>query len=300
MRRWNICRWRESKLLNEPREQPLKTLNRQRGAAGAWMLAIIVVLVLAFVAWRWLMFSPSSDSPEALPLPAATLPATPSTAEKYPVSAIAHSTPAPAASVVPDADEVGARQSLLALPGAQGLASLLDRPEMIQRIVATIDALPGKRLSAKVLPVKPPDGSFQVTREGDTTVIAPGNADRYAPYLAIAERLDKDALLDWYVQHYDEFDQAYRQLGYPAGHFNDRLVAVIDNLLQAPEPATSPGLVARKGGWAYANPKLESLSVGQKMMLRLPPAERAKLRARLHQWRRALTGATLPEAEAGD
>ena len=147
--------------------------------------------------------------------------------------------------------------------------------------------------------MRPPAGTFKVSREGGTTVIAADNAARYAPYLALAEQLDTDALLDWYVAHYDEFEQAYRQLGYPSGHFNDRLVAVIDNVLQAPEPATSPALVAHKGGWAYADPSLESLSVGQKMLLRLPPAERATLRARLRQWRRALTGASGPDSEAG-
>lgn len=275
------------------------TGTKQRGAAGAWILAIIVILVLAFVAWRWLMYSPQSSAPDLESATTSTVPAAASTAEQYPVSAIDTSLPAPTTSVALDElDQATVMESLAALPGGQNLAALVNSPEVIQRIVATVDALPGKRLSAKVLPVKLPAGSFQVAEDQGSTVISADNTVRYAPYLNVAEQLDTLALVHWYVGHYQAFEQAYRQLGYPDGHFNDRLVAVINNLLAAPELKTAPVLVANKSGWAYADSNLESLSAGQKMLLRLPPAEQTKVRSRLRALRAALTGAQMPATSA--
>ena len=37
-----------------------------------------------------------------------------------------------------------------------------------------------------------------------------------------------------YKQYYPLFQQAYVDLGYPEGYFNDRLVEVIDHLLATP------------------------------------------------------------------
>lgn len=184
--------------------------------------------------------------------------------------------------------------SLAALPGGGHLSALLNRPDLIQHLVATIDALPGKKLSAKVLPVKPPAGRFQVATRKGSTVIGPDNAARYAPYLRALDSLDGASLVQWYKRHYAQFEQAYRQLGYPDGHFNDRLVLVIDNLLATPKLQQPPILVPRKNGWAYADANLESRSAGQKLMLRLPPAEQARVRARLREARAALTGAQAP------
>lgn len=270
---------------------------RQRGAAGAWILGVVVLLILAFVAWRWFMYSPQHETQVDEPVAAATTPVAASTAEQYPVSAIATSSPAPASSVALEAqDESTVVDSLAALPGGQSLAGLFNRPDVIQRIVATVDALPGKQLSRKILPMKLPDGSFKVAEAHGSTVISADNSARYAPYLKAVEQVDTPVLVRWYVRHYPMFEQAYRQLGYPGGHFNDRLVAVIDNLLATPEMKTAPVLVPYKGGWAYANRNLETLSAGQKMLLRLTPSEQARLRTRLREVRAALTGAQLPAA----
>ncbi len=275
------------------------TGTRQRGAAGAWILAIIVVLALAFVAWRWLMYSSQSSAPDVEPATTSTLPAAASTAERYPISAIDTRSPAPATSVLlGEPDSTTVMESLGALPGGQALSTLLNQPEVIQRIVATVDALPGKRLSAKVLPVKLPGGSFQVAENQGSTVISEDNAARYAPYLEAAEQLDTPTLVQWYVSHYPMFEQAYRQLGYPQGHFNDRLVVVINNLLAAPELKSTPLLVRYKNGWAYADKNLESLSAGQKMLLRLGPAEQSQVRSRLRELRAALTGTEFPGPSA--
>ena len=51
------------------------------------------------------------------------------------------------------------------------------------------------------------------------------------------ESVDTGRLAALYVRFYPLFQQAYRDLGYPNGYFNDRLVEVIDHLLVTPEIA---------------------------------------------------------------
>ena len=67
-----------------------------------------------------------------------------------------------------------------------------------------------------------------------------------------------------YKHFYPLFQQAYVDLGYPDGYFNDRLVEVIDHLLATPEVAgpiklTQPGVF-----YQYADPSIEERSAGQK------------------------------------
>lgn len=69
--------------------------------------------------------------------------------------------------------------------------------------------------------------------------------------------------------HYPLFQQAYQDLGNPDGHFNDRLIEVIDHLLATPV-ADGPSCWARpKVMYEFADPRLQALSVGQKALLRL-------------------------------
>jgi hypothetical protein len=85
------------------------------------------------------------------------------------------------------------------------------------------------------------------------------------------------------------FQQAYIDLGYPGGYFNDRLISVIDDLLAAPEPK-SPAYVSQpKVMFTFVDPKLEGLSAGQKILVRIGLDNELRLKAKLRDIRRALT-----------
>jgi hypothetical protein len=65
-------------------------------------------------------------------------------------------------------------------------------------------------------------------------------------------------------------------------------VEVIDHLLatpdiQSPVLLTQPNII-----YQFADPKLERLSAGQKIMLRIGSENAAKIKAKLHQIREAL------------
>ena len=189
--------------------------------------------------------------------------------------------------------------ALQRLAGDSELSLLLVRPQVINRIVASIDAMPGRSLGGIMMPARPPKGAFVTSEMDGQTVIGEANAARYAPYMAIVEQVDPQALVVWYVHAYPLFQQAYEHLGYPHGYFNDRLIVVIDNLLAAPEPAAPPALLPSKGQYVFADPALEARSAGQRLLLRTGAANEAKIKERLRTIRSLLVGQHLQPAAAG-
>ena len=92
------------------------------------------------------------------------------------------------------------------------------------------------------------------------------------------------------------FQAAYQELGYPQGYFNDRLVEVIDQLLATPEVAEPlavklvevKGEVASTQPWTryeFADPKLEALPAGSKMLLRMGSENAQRVKAKLAAFR---------------
>ena len=138
---------------------------------------------------------------------------------------------------------------------------------------------------------------------GETTV-NPDNGLRYSPFVLFIESVDTAKAVMLYANLYPLFQQAYVELGYPKGYFNDRLVAVIDHLLAVPVQ-TGPISVNRpdvKGAfqpvrpwvmYKFTDPALDALSAGQKMLIRSGPVNNRRLQSKLVEIRRQITGAAL-------
>jgi len=102
--------------------------------------------------------------------------------------------------------------------------------------------------------------------------------------------VDARKAVAWYVRYYPLFQQAYRDLGYPHGYFNDRLIVAIDDMLAAPQATPPVALVRTDTYYRFVDPSLQQLSAGQKLMLRLGPENAAKVKAKLREIRAALAG----------
>jgi hypothetical protein len=85
------------------------------------------------------------------------------------------------------------------------------------------------------------------------------------------------------------FQQAYRELGYPKGYFNDRVVEVIDSLLATPEIQEPVKLDRPKVYYQFNDAGLEALPAGQKILIRIGAENAAKVKAKLREVRGALT-----------
>ena len=251
------------------------------------VVGLVVVAAAAFVVWR--MQSP----PRVAPVPDAALPAPPAAmseappAIRYPIDAARADAP-PAAADAPAGDSA-LLASFLALPGAAGLDRLIAADDVVHRFVTTVDNLPRVSVASKVMVVRPADGAFAIDTDDGRATIGRSNAARYAAYVRALQSLDTAPLVALYVRNYAAFQQAYRDLGYPNGYFNDRLVDVIDHLLAAPEPVDPPTLLQPKVLYEFANPDFEARSAGQKAMMRLGPEGERAAKAKLRDLRRALT-----------
>jgi hypothetical protein len=187
-----------------------------------------------------------------------------------------------------DGSDVDAGESLSGLFGASIVTELLVPQSLIRHIVATIDNLPREKLAQRLSPFKPVAGEFKAAGSVGSLEISQANAARYAPYVRLAENVDTGKLVAVYVHFYPLFQQAYAGLGYPNGHFNDRLIEVIDSLLAAPDPLNPPKLLRPGVLYVYADPDFESLPVGQKIMLRMGKANEDVVKAKLKEIREAL------------
>lgn len=203
--------------------------------------------------------------------------------------------PATEAVVLPvlgDSDPT-AQEALGSVVGSEALARYFEPRDLIRRIVVTVDnlAVPGGMLPVPGRILKPVAGAFITAGEEDEQVIGPDNDARYAGVVALAERVDPDALVARYSALYPLFQRAYEELGYPDRYFNDRVVEVIDHLLAAPTATGPIRLVQPRVRYEFADAELEALSPGHKIMLRIGPENAARLKTRLEAVRRALVAA---------
>ena len=170
----------------------------------------------------------------------------------------------------------------------QSMVELLHIDNFIQKFVATVDNLPEKRLPRAHLPIKPPGGKFLVAGTTEEPQISANNYQRYAPYVDLFESINQDLTLKIYTYFYPLFQKSYEQLGYQNAYFNDRLVYVIEHLLETPNPA-DPILLSQPAVlYTYADPALENLSAGQKTLLRIGQEQRLKVFKVLDNYREKL------------
>lgn len=168
------------------------------------------------------------------------------------------------------------------------LSALLMPRDIIRRIVVTVDNLPKRSLPPKHLPLRHPPGEFLAARRGDRFVIDTANYRRYDRYVALLEEFDGREVVAAYSHFYPLFQQAYRELGYASGYFNDRLIVAIDDLMETPSVEPPVELKHPSVRYIYADEDLEALSAGQRLLLRMGPDNAARVKRVLNGLRDAL------------
>jgi hypothetical protein len=247
------------------------------------------VIVVAAGSWYYLqsrraVLPPTAEQP---PLPAEP-PAEPGIQHPLPGAGDAASkTPLP-----PLADSDAAlREALGQVAGAATVKDFLRPESIIRHLVVTIDNLPRQKAAVEKRPTNPIAGAFVANGDEVHATLDPKNFARYQPLVAVISRLDMQQVAAVYVQFYPLFQQAYQDLGYPNGYFNDRLVQVIDTMSAAPEPAGPIALVRPNVMYTFADPALESRPAGQKLLIRMGRDNAAAVKAKLAELRAAITAA---------
>ena len=113
------------------------------------------------------------------------------------------------------------------------------------------------------------------------------------------EAIDSRKAVAAYVAMYPLLQRAYEDLGEPTPYFNDRVVAVIDDLLATPdigEPVrvkhvdadgAAPSSVGARL-YLYDDPSLEHRTAGQKILMRVGQENGKHLKAKLVEVRALL------------
>lgn len=185
-------------------------------------------------------------------------------------------------------------QQLEGLFGAGRLETFFKVDNMIRRIVVTVENGLGSQLPQEFSPLKPIPGKFRVNGKFDSLAINPANEERYAPIVQFIESIDTKRLVGIYIHFYPLFQRAYAELG-TNQYFNDQLVKDIDHLLQSPEAKEPIQLIQANLSYKYKDAELETLSAGQKMMIRMGTNNRRRVKAKLQEIREQLTHLNSPQ-----
>lgn len=274
-------------------------LNRALIGAG------LGLAVLGGGMWWWrTQRAPEPPPVEQAPVAEAPAPVESEPAIQYPVPEAPQAPDTPPLPAMAESDAPVA-QELSGLFGMDLIAALLEPQNVIRRIVATVDGLPRAHGTDRLRPVKPLSPAFEVERVPPASLtaeerifIGEGNAARYAPLVSLFESTDVQSMVAVYQRWYPLLQQGYEDLGYPGRYFNDRLVQVIDHLLEAPEVKGRIELTQPNVMFEYADPALEALSAGQKTLVRMGPANAARVKEKLRELRGALAAIPRPEPQA--
>ncbi len=171
-------------------------------------------------------------------------------------------------------------QSLTELVGADPLAEYLIKSQAISRLVATIDSLTSRQIPRQINPVKPAVDKFIVDTEGESVLMSAQNFARYDGYVALLQNADSEALMAIYQRYSPLFQQAWEENG-GEGSFNERLTEVIDDLLDTPDVSGSVYLTKPEAVYLFEDPALESMTAGQKILVRMGPANASIVKEKL-------------------
>ena len=252
-------------------------------------VAVLVVL-LAAGGWYYLRHRTAAVAPETPPVPSEVVQTPSEPVIQHPLPATADT--AASGPVPPLADSDAAfRDALTQLAGADAVSSYLRPDAIVRNLVVTVDNLPRQKLAVEKRPMSATPGAFLANGDELHATLDRRNFDRYKPLVTLISSLDMAKVAQIYTRFYPLFQEAYQNLGYPNGYFNDRLVQVIDVLLATPQPSGPIELQQPNVMYTFADPALEARPAGQKLLLRMGPENAAAIKSKLMELRALITAA---------
>jgi hypothetical protein len=262
------------------------------------LLAFALLAALGVALWQAYPRAtpPAPEAPTAVatrdPVPAGPAAPAPPPPEQYPIDEVL--VPVEDAGPLPaledsDAAFLDAMSAALGGPVGEWIVGEF----VIPKLVATIHNVPGTRVTKQVYAGRPVAGTLVVAEADGRLWLDAANSARYDVAVGLFERVDLRQAVGVYVRFYPLFQRAWRDLGEPGTSFNDRLIAVIDHVIAAPEAPAALELQRAPDGSGrlrFADPQREGASVGHKAMWRLGPDHAERVRARLKTLRAILAG----------
>ncbi len=240
-------------------------MQRNKDWFWPWVLGAAILVAVGGLGLYFLrQEAPEPEAVVDVPQPVASAPVTP--------PPVAATPPAPARAIpLPPLDESDpdVAGGLTELFGQDAVMQHLVPERIVRNLVVSIDNAPREQLALNQRPILPPEGEFITSGSDDAIVLSPENYARYEPFVALVANIDAKTLVSFYRGLQPLFQQAYEDLGHPDASFDTRLTEVIEHLLQTPTPRGQIALVQPSVLYRFADERLEKLSAGQKLLIRM-------------------------------
>ena len=169
--------------------------------------------------------------------------------------------------------------------------------EQARRLVITVDNLPREHVPSQLRITRGVPELLRVQKDGETITLDPSNYERYDRIISYVEKMDARKIGRLYAKFYPLLQCTYEETGFPEERFHDRVLAALDDMMDAPRPTGPIRLVQPKVLYRFEDDHLESLSAGQKIMIRVGPDNAARLRKVLARVRAAIAAHDPDEQE---
>jgi hypothetical protein len=156
------------------------------------------------------------------------------------------------------------------------IARLLATDGIVRNTVLAVEQIGAGRTPAVPLKALRPDSrlAIQGTQSGG---VDPRTYARWDAAVTSLGSINPSDAAQLYVNVKPLFDEAYRELGYPEGDFDESMVRAIQVLRETPPISGHPDLVRRPGYYEHTDPALRSLRPVQKQFLLIGPENRERV-----------------------
>jgi hypothetical protein len=141
---------------------------------------------------------------------------------------------------------------------------------LIRNFTVVVNNLANGQTPAKHLSVLKPQGRFATTKAGDALRIDPASYSRYDNLAAAVESIDPQGAARVYATLKPRIEEAQRELGTPQP-FDQTLEKAIVQLVRTPLDVDTRVQPKGAEAYQYVDPKVESLTNAQKLLLRMGP-----------------------------
>lgn len=163
----------------------------------------------------------------------------------------------------------------------EALRAGLGQKDIVRMVVAAVDRVARGESPAPLLPFLSPAEPLRALDRGGKLTLDPSSYRRYEPLAAAFTAIPDRTWIAWYRTLRPTLEKAFRELGYPGLSFDQRLRQAAEHLLATPAAVGDLELEKKLLSYALADPQLEGLSAAQKHLLRLGPANAARVRGKL-------------------
>ena len=182
-----------------------------------------------------------------------------------------------------DSDQL-IRDGAVSLTRHEGVNAWLSPNELVRKIVTFTDSVANGNIAREPVRVLAPKGKFLVKQINDKVFeIEQKSYERYDVVTNILVSIDTKRAVEFYILLRPLFQQAYDELGYPEGKFEDVIFKSIGRLLETPAIDEPIRVIQPVVMYEYEDVRLEMLSPVQKQMIRMGPKNTRAIKRKLSE-----------------